>query len=237
VETPPEAAAPELLLDTETLEKKIAALAKADCDIRVCNRELLINGTDPAAIGSQREWEEITRLRGPRALEASDSDTPSSCAQLAEKSNFCCHPGRDGGTPKTLGSGMPDSRSKKCPAGLVGLDAAAARHHASIERPALAGSASPRSPALMLTPLATASTVSRPSVPPALAPARRHSRQHRAPRGGPPRRLASLDPALLAHRAGITGLATDLRQDGWRRSAPNPAECRHGIEDRPDTRR
>jgi primosomal replication protein N'' len=63
-----EAAAPELLLDTESLGNKIDALAQADSAIRVSNHELLINGIDPARVASQREWEEITRLRGPRAL-------------------------------------------------------------------------------------------------------------------------------------------------------------------------
>jgi primosomal replication protein N'' len=63
-----EAAAPELLLDTEALGNKIDALAQADSAIRVSNHELLINGIDPARVASQREWEEITRLRGPRAL-------------------------------------------------------------------------------------------------------------------------------------------------------------------------
>lgn len=63
-----EAAAPEVLLDTEALEKKVDALAKADAAIRVCNRDLLTDGIDLAHVGSQREWEDITRLRGPRAL-------------------------------------------------------------------------------------------------------------------------------------------------------------------------
>ena len=63
-----EAATPEVLLDTDALERKVDALAKADAAIRICNRDLLTDGIDPAGVGSQREWDEITRLRGPRAL-------------------------------------------------------------------------------------------------------------------------------------------------------------------------
>jgi primosomal replication protein N'' len=63
-----ETAAPELLLDAETLENKVEALAKADAEIRNCNRDLLINDIASGRIGSQSEWENITRLRGPRAL-------------------------------------------------------------------------------------------------------------------------------------------------------------------------
>jgi hypothetical protein len=63
-----EAAAPEVLLDTDALEKKVDALAKADAAIRVCNRDLLTDGMDPAPVASQGEWDAITRLRGPRAL-------------------------------------------------------------------------------------------------------------------------------------------------------------------------
>lgn len=63
-----EASAPEVLLDTEALEKKIDALAKSDASIRNCNRELLTNGGDLARVGSPMAWEDVTRLRGPRAL-------------------------------------------------------------------------------------------------------------------------------------------------------------------------
>jgi hypothetical protein len=48
-----EAAAPEVLLDTDALGKKIEALAEADAAIRVCNRDLLSDGIDAAHVGSQ----------------------------------------------------------------------------------------------------------------------------------------------------------------------------------------
>lgn len=63
-----EAANPEVLLDTESLERKIDSLAKADSAIRDCNRELLMDGASAAQLGALRQWQEITRLRGPRAL-------------------------------------------------------------------------------------------------------------------------------------------------------------------------
>jgi primosomal replication protein N'' len=63
-----EATTPEVLLDTDALQKKVDALAKADEAIRSCNRDLLTDGIDPALVGSQPEWDSITRLRGPRAL-------------------------------------------------------------------------------------------------------------------------------------------------------------------------
>ena len=63
-----EAVAPEVLLGTDALQKKVDALAKADEAIRACNRDLLTDGIDPAKVASQREWEDVTRLRGPRAL-------------------------------------------------------------------------------------------------------------------------------------------------------------------------
>lgn len=63
-----EAAAPEVLLDTDALAKKVDALAEADLAIRACNRDLLTDGIDPARVGPQREWDDISRLRGPRAL-------------------------------------------------------------------------------------------------------------------------------------------------------------------------
>jgi len=63
-----EGEAPEVLLGTEALQKKVEALAKADEAIRACNRDLLADGIDPTKVASQREWEDVTRLRGPRAL-------------------------------------------------------------------------------------------------------------------------------------------------------------------------
>ena len=63
-----ETAAPEVLLETDALNRKIEALAKVDAAIRVCNRDLLTDCVDASRIGSPDEWEGITRLRGARAL-------------------------------------------------------------------------------------------------------------------------------------------------------------------------
>jgi hypothetical protein len=59
---------PELLLDTDSIRTKVDALATSDEAIRACNRNLLTDGIDPAGLGSQQEWDNITKLRGPRAL-------------------------------------------------------------------------------------------------------------------------------------------------------------------------
>ena len=63
-----ETATPEVLLDTDALNRKIEALAEADAAIRACNRDLLTDRIDASRIGSPNEWEGITRLRGARAL-------------------------------------------------------------------------------------------------------------------------------------------------------------------------
>jgi primosomal replication protein N'' len=63
-----ETAAPEVLLDTDALDRKIEALAEADAAIRVCNRDLLTDRIDASRIGSPNDWQSITRLRGARAL-------------------------------------------------------------------------------------------------------------------------------------------------------------------------
>jgi hypothetical protein len=63
-----EADSPELLLDTDSIRTKVDALARSDEAIRACNRNLLADGIDPAGLGSQQEWDNITKLRGPRAL-------------------------------------------------------------------------------------------------------------------------------------------------------------------------
>jgi hypothetical protein len=63
-----EESAPEVLLDDNAIKGKIKALADADVEIRRCNRELLMGGIDVARIGTPREWEAITRLRGQRSL-------------------------------------------------------------------------------------------------------------------------------------------------------------------------
>jgi primosomal replication protein N'' len=63
-----EASNPEVLFDSEAVEAKVTSLAEADAQIRDCNRELLIHGIDVSRVRPTREWEPITRLRGPRAL-------------------------------------------------------------------------------------------------------------------------------------------------------------------------
>lgn len=63
-----EAANPEVLLDSGAVGAKVTSLAEADAQIRDCNRELLIHGIDVGRVRPTREWEPITRLRGPRAL-------------------------------------------------------------------------------------------------------------------------------------------------------------------------
>ena len=50
MEAPIEATAPEVLLDTDALSKKIEALVEADAAIRVCNRDLLTDGLDAARV-------------------------------------------------------------------------------------------------------------------------------------------------------------------------------------------
>ena len=59
---------PDVRFDQEAVEAKVASLAQADAQIRDCNRELLIHGMDARRVRPTREWEAITRLRGPRSL-------------------------------------------------------------------------------------------------------------------------------------------------------------------------
>jgi hypothetical protein len=63
-----EAAAPEIFLDGPVLAAKVETLAKSDADMRLANRELLASSMDRSRVRPMREWEEITRLRGQRAL-------------------------------------------------------------------------------------------------------------------------------------------------------------------------
>ncbi len=62
-----EAENPALLLEASELEAKATALAAADADMRSLNRRLLVDGLDPNSLSPSRDWEDITRLRGPRA--------------------------------------------------------------------------------------------------------------------------------------------------------------------------
>ena len=59
---------PDVRFDQEAVEAKVASLAQADAQIRDCNRELLIHGINSRRVRPTREWEAITRLRGPRSL-------------------------------------------------------------------------------------------------------------------------------------------------------------------------
>ena len=63
-----EASNPDVLFDGDAVEAKVSSLAEADAQIRNCNRELLIHGIDAGRVRPTRDWEAITRLRGPRAL-------------------------------------------------------------------------------------------------------------------------------------------------------------------------
>lgn len=58
---------PDLLADADELRAKAVALAGLDAELRQLNRQLLIDGIDPDRLGSPRAWEDLTRLRGPRA--------------------------------------------------------------------------------------------------------------------------------------------------------------------------
>jgi hypothetical protein len=63
-----EAANPDVLFDGAAVDAKVTSLAAADAEIRNCNRDLLVHGIEAGRVHPTREWEAITRLRGPRAL-------------------------------------------------------------------------------------------------------------------------------------------------------------------------
>src|SRR5205814_3014000 len=62
-----ENADPALLFEPGELEAKALSLAAADRDMRALNRRLLVDGLEATSIRPLHEWEDITRLRGPRA--------------------------------------------------------------------------------------------------------------------------------------------------------------------------
>jgi hypothetical protein len=62
-----ENADPALLFEPGELEAKASSLAAADRDMRALNRRLLVDGLEATSIRPLHEWEDITRLRGPRA--------------------------------------------------------------------------------------------------------------------------------------------------------------------------
>ena len=59
---------PELLFSQEELRAKVGALAEADREMRALNRELLRYDLSPDLLGNRKDWEDITRLAGARAL-------------------------------------------------------------------------------------------------------------------------------------------------------------------------
>ena len=64
-----EATWPELALEREELERKVAVLAQLDKEQRALNRQLLGSDmTTSSELGSQSQWDGITRLTGARAL-------------------------------------------------------------------------------------------------------------------------------------------------------------------------
>lgn len=62
-----ENAYPELLFEREEIARKIDVLAELDGEFRAINKELLKHDIDPRQLGNAAAWEDITRLRGPRA--------------------------------------------------------------------------------------------------------------------------------------------------------------------------
>jgi primosomal replication protein N'' len=62
-----EQAVPELSLDRDELEVKVSGLEKLDAEMRRFNRDLLRDDFDISSIRSLRDWEDISRLQGPRA--------------------------------------------------------------------------------------------------------------------------------------------------------------------------
>jgi DNA polymerase III delta prime subunit len=60
-----EAAEPALLVEPDEIETRVRALATEDAHIRRLNQDLLLESAD--LVASDAAWEEITRLRGPRA--------------------------------------------------------------------------------------------------------------------------------------------------------------------------
>jgi primosomal replication protein N'' len=56
------------MLESDELTAKVTALARADNEMRQLNRTLLVQDIDVWHLGNSMAWEEIFRLRGPRAL-------------------------------------------------------------------------------------------------------------------------------------------------------------------------
>lgn len=61
-----EAVSPVLLAEKAELEGKVTSLADLDRQFRDLNRELLAQDVDRSKLGTRTEWDDLTRLRGPR---------------------------------------------------------------------------------------------------------------------------------------------------------------------------
>ncbi len=62
-----EATLPELLVETAEIDRKVASLAALDDEVLALNRQILRLDIDPDRLGTSTGWEDLTRLRGPRA--------------------------------------------------------------------------------------------------------------------------------------------------------------------------
>lgn len=59
---------PMLQLQREEIEQKVRRLAEIEASLRIQNRAILAGDIDTTSLGTSGAWEDVTRLRGPRAL-------------------------------------------------------------------------------------------------------------------------------------------------------------------------
>ena len=62
-----ESTTPELLFEPDELRQKVVSLSSLDNEVLALNRQILRNDVDEGNVGSLALWEDLTRLRGPRA--------------------------------------------------------------------------------------------------------------------------------------------------------------------------
>lgn len=62
-----ESRAPELFVEASERERKVSSLAQLSTELLDLNRQLLRSNIDVAALGAATAWDDLTRLRGPRA--------------------------------------------------------------------------------------------------------------------------------------------------------------------------
>ncbi len=62
-----ETALPDLLVEESEINQKVASLAVLDSEVFALNRQILRLDIDPNRLGTSSGWEDLTRLRGPRA--------------------------------------------------------------------------------------------------------------------------------------------------------------------------